>query len=343
MFRTSRNDKVNISVSDANVMTPTKSEDDGWEVVKSTTTSVQAKVSTGSASIADVSTQTEQTGCEVRKDGKGDDSKSIKESASLVKEVNNPVNSSSTSSGQKTVDVIPMVSLQDLLESIDLSQVAEQGTKSYYLVKRNLKTVALLFLLGVFCVNKFPAAGQQRSKREAIRSSLPEASMSDGNEKAEYALLVEQLREQIEQIEESKRQLSHDLAMAIFDRNHWRTMAVSCDHDLRELSSSHARLEDELKQSKWLAPVAFVSPAPPPRMNFTAIAATAFNEEHQYEEDLLLRAPEPSPAKRIPFPQLALPEREPMGLLPKPSMKMRSRGKPYSALILAPSVAMTAV
>jgi hypothetical protein len=321
MFGRSHKTKVK-NVSDANVST-TKSDEEDWEVVKPTAANAKVKVS--GASITIVSTQ---TGREVSENEKGGSKNGILDSPTLVKEVDATTKKKNGSDCMAAGDVTPIVQLQDLLASVNTSLIAEQGTKSCYVVKRNLKTVALLFLLGVFCVNKFPG---QRSKRELIWSSPPEATVAHGNQTTEYELLFQQLRAELEQLEENNRHLS----MAIFERNHWRTLAVSCDHDLRELSLSHSRLEEEVKQSKWLAPVAFVSPVPP-RVNATAIAATPYVE---YED---LPVPEPSPARRIPYPQLALPEPEPMDFPPKPSIKT-GREKPYSALVLAPSVAVAAV
>jgi hypothetical protein len=308
-------------------MIRSKPEEEDWEVVKPTT-AINPKAKVSGASITDVATQTEQTSREVSKDWRMGSKNRVWEPPTLAKDVNPTTEKRESSAFVASGDVTPIVPFQDLLASITSFLVAE-GSKSHFVVKRNLKTVALLFLLGVLCAFKLP--DQQRSKRELIWSSSPEAIVPDGNQKVEYELLVQRLRKKVEQLEDNNRHLS----MATFERNHWRTMAVSCNHDLRELSSSHSRLEEEVKQSKWLAPVAFVSPAPP-RVNATGVATTP------YVEFVELPAPEPSPARWMPYPQLALPEPKPMNLLPKPSMKS-GRGQPYSALVLAPSVAVAAV
>jgi hypothetical protein len=128
--------------------------------------------------------------------------------------------------------------------------------------------------------------------------------------------------------------------MVTFEKNRWRNAALTCDQDLREITTAHSRLEEEIKQSKWLVPVAFVSPAS--RVNATSLAAVPYLSNNYNDDDREFPTPEPSPVKRIPYPQLALPKPDPVYMLPMPSMK-KGCGKPYSAVVVAPSIALTRV
>ncbi len=309
-------------------------EEEGWEVVKPTKLDSHLEAKIG-AETTDTSAKSEVFGCEVSQELK--EFQRVLSSTSFLVESDLyfPEETSTTSpssNSMDTVEVIPGIPIQDLLACIDFSQMVEQGTKGYYLVKRNLKTVALLFLLGVFCVNSVPSS---RSKRESnSSSSLHEILLHRREEAFDSDVLLTLLTSELEEVEESNRQLERELSKMIFERNNWRSAALSCDQDLREMTAAHSRLEKEVRQSKWLAPVAFVSPAP--RVNATALAAIAYLAEEA------LPVPEPSPAKRIPYPQLALPKPDPVHMLPMPSMKA-GHGKPYSAVVLAPSVAVMAI
>lgn len=302
-------------------------EDEGWEVVKPTKLEPHhspVKILTGSK--AEVSTNSDEIVEKV--------SKHPLESHNILVETKSYATAMIPENVMDyVVDLFPhRTPLQNPLESIEYTQLLEQGTKCYYIVKRNLKTVSLLFLLSVFFANTVPSS---RFKKDDILSSRPDATGQENGTKTEAGLLFELLKSQLEKIEETNRQLNRELSMAVYERNHWRSAALTCDQDLREVTASHSLLEEEVKQSKWLAPLSLASPVPP--INATAIAASSHVPD--YDE---LGAPEPSPAKRIPYPQLALPNPDPVQLLPMSSMTV-GRGKPYSAVILAPSVAIMAV
>mmetsp|Transcript_59854 Transcript_59854/g.172720 ORF Transcript_59854/g.172720 Transcript_59854/m.172720 type:complete len:278 (-) Transcript_59854:275-1108(-) len=216
---------------------------------------------------------------------------------------------------------------EELLAPWDINCMVETGTKGYYFVKRNIKAASLLFVLGVFCAKCFCGNSSNSVENSIVSSAL----LQEGEMEAKYGHLIATLQAQIEDLDKKNQEMAREMTRIALERGQWRSSAVGCDQDLRELTASHSQLDTEIKRSKSLAPAVSVTPA---RHNFTSMAASVPSSE---EEEF----PVPSPARKIPFPQLALPEPEPMRLLPKPSMKM-ARKKTFSAVVVAPSVAMTA-
>ena len=317
-------------------------EDEGWEVVKD---SQGADVNIVEGVKEKIETKAAPHGSKVSQELEEEDDDQVEWNSvpfvvagSIVSSGKDNDHATDNASQHLERDFMHGIRMQSLPTGIDYSLIVEQGTKGYYLVKRNLKTVVLLFLLGVFCTNS--VSGPPAKGESSVLSSPPNATNVDGEEKDDHALVVEQLKYQIKKIEERTRQLDRELSMLTFEKNRWRSAALTCDQDLREMTSAHSRLEEEIKQSKWLVPVAFVSPAS--RVNATSLAAVPYFPNDYSDDHLEIPTPEPTPAKRIPYPQLALPKPDPVYMLPMPSMK-KACGKPYSAMVVAPSIALTRV
>ena len=330
MFGKSQNKKVDY-VSTCDVC---HSEDEGWEVVKQNINNEQSKAKNNlgmTAGTVDVGTSTENpveeevSKCEKHVQTIVDATTFLEETDALIGCASNVIPTFPTS-----VDAIPgIVPLQEILASLDLSRITDHGNKGYFLMKRNLKTVALLLLLGVFCTGSIPTG---RSKSE---NGVPPPPSVDDTAKNpdDYGLLIETLKARIVELEEISRNEEREFSMTIYERDHWRRSALSCKNDLRQMSEMHSRLDDEMKQMKSLAPLDPTSPISAVEHAIASDLAT-FNTGYKYP------TPHPSPARRIPYPQLALPGIEPRPMLPIPSMKMNV---PYTGIVVAPSLAVMAV
>jgi hypothetical protein len=329
MFGRSQNKKM-VSAS-ANVVC--QSEDEEWEGVKP---NIHEDPKAKKQAIVTVMTSDVGTSTEVAVDEQVSNSEKqvqtteyatsvLEESEALigVKAVN------LAPTWDSTVDGIPgVIPLQEILASLDILQIAGQGNKGYFLVKRNLKTVALLLLLGVFFTSSLP---NRRSKRDNVVPPPP--SIDDAPKKSvDYGVLIETLKARIVEMQEMNRDAERELSMVVMERDHWRGMAMSCDNDLRYMTEMHSRVDDELKQMKSLALLDHYasSTSAVQRVNVSTLATIK-------EADRLPTLVPSSPPRRIPHPQLALPGKEPMYLLPKPSIKMN---RPNTGIIVAPSLAV---
>jgi hypothetical protein len=147
------------------------------------------------------------------------------------------------------------------LESVDLSGVAASVVDTYYLAKKNLKSIVTVVLL-ITVVHQLPSNGGRSITSlisEPRRANRPEADL----------LLVQRLQERVQELESIKLGYANQLNWLVFERDHWRSFAVGCDQELTELSHSHDKLEEAVQQSKWIATprVAFVA-QPPAQMPY---------------------------------------------------------------------------
>lgn len=340
IFGSNRSNKT----TQATAVVSSQSDDEGWEVVKPKLVEQDPEAKKNSMTLtcetSDVGTLTDKDmDLEVSKSEKQvqttmDATLLLQEPLSHGAEKNTSEQGVNRPKEVSSIDIVPgAVAIQDLLASLDLSQVADQGSKGYLVVKRNLKTVALLLLLGVFCAGSIPP---RNSKPETTSvpppPSVDDSSSASEEESLDHGLLIETLKARIVQMEKWNQKADRELSMRVLERDQWRTKALSCDHDLRGMVESHSRLDNELKQMMKSLAVA-ISPvsAAFQRGNASMLATVK-------EDDHMLPTPEPSPPRRVPHPQLALPGMQPMQLLPKPSIKVN---RPFAGIILAPSVAVT--
>jgi len=355
---------------------PYNSEDEGWEVVKVKTDQDSSRSTVKKASSAvrtvDVGTSTMTTVMteEVKRCEKHVQTSSLNTSTSFLEEGSGRLMGRSTvvvddstvdlSWDTSSVDVLPgIVPLQEILASLDLTQITEQGNKGLFVVKRNLKTVALLLLLGVFCTGGIPSSRRRSSKRDVIVPPTPtmkdttttQKESMDHQERHNRLMMIDDmlmkaLQARIVEMEEMNRKEKLELSMMILERDHWRRMAKSCHEELEHTTDMHAGLDEEIKQMKSLVPLHYASSSSTclttlESFNASALAttiATTTAIEDIYK--VPTRQPSSSSSMRgIPHPQLALPGVEPLLLLPKPVMHIR--GSHTTGIVLAPSVALT--
>jgi hypothetical protein len=189
--------------------------------------------------------------------------------------------------------------------SVDWVKVAVTSANGYYVVKRNLKVVVAVFLLSVLV---------SRGGGSQLEPSSPQTK---GASTHHVDMTVRLLQAQIQALEAEKLDYGGGLFSRVLrDRDYWRSLAVGCDRDLRELSISHAELEEAVQQTKRLTPVAFVSPASALPPNATDV-------------------PRPSPA--------ATPLGRSYYDLVVPPSRREPLGRSYKALVVSPSRAIVGV
>ena len=139
-----------------------------------------------------------------------------------------------------------MAELPDWLQELknNLPGDATKLNDIYYLAKKNAKAIIIVLLLGVL------ATAVPRSKQAPI--SLPRTPHD-----IDYDEVVKNLQERVKELETINQRYEINLSSLLGERNNWRSLAVSCQGDLREVSKSLAELEEEVRQTKSLVPVTF--------------------------------------------------------------------------------------
>jgi hypothetical protein len=351
MFGKGRNDKMDAAALASSMC---QGEDEGWEVVKSNVKEEHSKAKDMcvTATTADVGTSTEKTVDE--EVSKSEMHLHTAVDATLLLEETDALicvkaNDAVTTWQSPVVGIPEFMPLQDMLASLGHSQINEQGKKIYFLMKRNLKTMALLLLLGVFCTGTIPS---RRSKREGIVPS-PSTVDDTATNPVDYGFLIETLKARIVKLEQLNRQTERELYVTLAERDSWRRMVVSCNEAVRHRTQTHSRYDDTVNKNKLpsLAPSTSTaervkvselattdetkSSALTPsasvveRVNVSkratndgikssALTPSASTVERVNTSTLVtidgsqrLPAPEPSPPRRTPRPQLALPGKEP--------------------------------
>lgn len=191
-----------------------KEEEDGWEVVKPRTKLVVAKPAAFTA-----------------------------ERPQLPKQPSN-----SNISMEEGEVVKPHASEDELQDSTDCLEVECLGTIGCHIVKRNLKTVALMLFFGVFCVHAIPRPAWLQQNRDSL-------SLLEGHE---YLEVLHHMQEKILELEA-------ELSTVVAERNQFLTASELCENDLQEVTSLYDDLNSKVKVTKWPATLAFVT-APTPRM-----------------------------------------------------------------------------
>jgi hypothetical protein len=193
--------------------------------------------------------------------------------------------------------------------SVDWVKVAVTSANGYYVVKRNLKVLVAVFLWSVLVSR---GGGSQLAEPSSPQTKVANTHRVD--------MTVRLLQAQIQALEAEKLDYGRGLfSRVLHDRDHWRSLAVECDRDLRELSIAHAELDEAVQQTKRLAPVAFVSPASALPPNATDVprpspAATPLGRSYN---DLVVPPSRREPLGRSPYKALVVsPSRAVIGVIP---------------------------
>jgi hypothetical protein len=144
----------------------------------------------------------------------------------------------------------------------------------YHLVKKNLKAIISIFLLSVLVT-------------EASRGKHASVSSPQTTTDYEESHVVNRLQKRVEELEATNLRYERELSVFLTDRNNWRSLAVRCKGELREVSKSHAELEQEVKQTKSLVRVAFVTPASQ-RIHYPTLKVHNVSEIPKEEPDATL-------------------------------------------------------